>query len=148
MGMPIPSEYVALPPDVELFLTSWLRAALKRRGVDVEVDNKEPADLSFPLTRPLIVVRNDGGPKTSDVTFEWTVGITVLGGTRQDTKPTMDLARLTFALCSSVSVCLAEGSPLAAVAQKNGPYLVNDSADTARAYMTFDYDLTGDVLAI
>lgn len=143
-----PAENVAMPPDVELFLTGWLRAALRKRGYGVEVDNKEPADLAFPLSQPLVVVRNDGGSQTEAVTYEWSIGVTVLGGTRRDTKKTMDLARLVFALATSRAVCLADRSPLANVVQANGPYLVNDTADTARAYMTIDYALVGEILAL
>ena len=145
-----PVENIVVPPDVELFLTGWLRAALKRRGLDVEVSNKEPADLSFPLTRPLIVVRDEGGTQTEIVTYSRGVTFNVLGGTRQDVKPTMDLARLVYALAVSGSVCLAEGSPIAAVDRTSGrgPYLVNDTADTARAYLTVDYFIVGDTMPV
>ena len=146
----VPLENIVVPPDVELFLCGWLRSALRRRGYDVEVSNKEPADLSFPLGRPLIVIRDDGGPQTEIITYNRAVTFNVLGGTRQDTKPTMDLARLVYALAMSGSVCLAEGSPIAAVDRTTGrgPYLVNDTADTTRAYITVDYLLVGDTMPI
>ena len=145
----ISSETLVVLPDVELFLTGWLRNALHKRGyTTVEVGHTEPADLAYPLQHPVIVVRDDGGPQTETVTFDRSVGVTVLGGTRQDTKPTMDLARLTFALVTSMGVCLADGSPIAAVDKTSarGPYLVNDTADTCRAYMTIDYSLVGEFI--
>lgn len=146
MPIPAPQPAPVTPPDVELFLTGWLRAALHRRGYDVEVSNKEPADLAFPLTRPLIVVRDDGGPQTEIITYTATVGITVLAGTRQNDQPAMDLARLVYALATSAGVYLAQGSPITAIDKEGGstrPYRVNDTAETSRAYMTIGYSLTG-----
>lgn len=134
-----------LPPDVEAWLVTYLRSELATAGRPVEVGNKEPADLQVPLTRPLVVVRDDAGPKSSPVTFDRSVGVSVLGGSRSDDYSTKDLARLVFAILTEDAICQAPASPFAAVSWDgcNGPYTVPEDHDVTRCYMTVEYTAVG-----
>lgn len=134
-----------LPPDLEAWLVGHLRGELAASGVDVEVDNKEPAALGVPLEVPLVVVRDDSGPAESVVTFRRQVGVSVLAGTRQDDGPSRALARLVMAVLTDDAIVLAPGSPVAAVAREDvrGPYPVDDDQDVARRYLTVGYTVVG-----
>lgn len=136
-----------VPPDMELWATSYLRAQLKALGKDAEVSNKEPADLTADtMTRPLVVIRDDSGPQTSAVTYGRSLGISVLAGSHQDDQTTGDLARTVMALMADDVVAEAEGSPVAAVVWDgcNGPYSVIEAQDLHRKYMTVEYSVVGE----
>ena len=126
-----------LPPDLELWLTAYLRDALAAEGLDVEVDSKEPTDLTTPLERPLVVVRDDSGGRTSRVSFSRQVGVSVLAGTRMNDSEARHLSRLVYSI--------AAGSPIAAVISSgcNGPYPVEDAQDVSRRYSTLSYRVVG-----
>lgn len=128
------------PPDLELFLTGYLRAVL-----GVECGNKEPE--GWDGTTPLVVVRDDGGAKTGPVTFDRSVGVTVHAGTRQDTAPAMRLAQRAYAALTSPSIAFEKGSPVAAVVDDgcNGPYRVDDDHDASACYLTAEYSVVGDI---
>lgn len=139
---------VVSAPDMELWLCGWLRAQLKQRGHDVQVSNKEPASLKQPLKRPLVVIRDDGGPRVSHVTFNRSFGVSVLAGTRQNDKPVNDLARLVAALLQCDEIYLTDDSPVASVEFSgcNGPYPVVEPGDVGRRYLTVEYTVAGQVL--
>jgi hypothetical protein len=130
-----------LPPDLELYLTQYLRPLLPA----ARVANKEPGDLATPLKQPVVIVRDDSGPKGSPVTFDRSVGVTVLAGDKTADKTANDLARLVYAHLTDPDICTADGSPVAAVADEgcNGPYAVQDDHDYARRYMTIEYTVVG-----
>ncbi|WEV68719.1 hypothetical protein OZX73_05355 [Bifidobacterium sp. ESL0775] len=130
-----------LPPDLELYLTGYLRSRLP----DIRAANKEPNNLTTPLEQPVVIVRDDSGPKGSPVTFDRSIGVTVLAGSKTDDKPANDLARLIYAHLTDPDICIAEGSPIAAVVDEgcNGPYAVQDDHDYARRYMTIEYTVVG-----
>ncbi|CED90261.1 Hypothetical protein AAM4_0366 [Actinomyces succiniciruminis] len=132
-----------LPPDMELWLTGYLRAALEADGEDVEVDAKEPDELTTPLERPLIIVRDDSGARTESITFDRQVGVSVLAGTRTDDREARRLARLVYAIATDPDVALAAGSPVAAVTGANGPYAVAEDQDVSRRYFTVSYSVVG-----
>lgn len=132
-----------LPPDMELWLTGYLRAALEADGEDVEVDAKEPDELTTPLERPLIIVRDDSGARTEAITFDRQVGVSVLAGTRTDDREARRLARLVYAIATDTDVALAAGSPVAAVTGANGPYAVAEDQDVSRRYFTVSYSVVG-----
>ncbi len=140
-----PNRYRVTPPDLEQWLTDYVRQVASVEDIDVEVGNKEPEDLSLPLPRPLIVIRDDSGPKLSRVTFDRSIGATVLGGSRQDDGPTNDLARWLAALLHDPDIVLEPDCPIAAVVEDgcNGPYAVPESLDVARRYMTAQYVAAG-----
>ncbi len=135
-----------MPPDMEMWVTGWLRAQLKADGLDVEVSNKEPAQLQAPLSRPLVVVRDDSGPRESVVTFSRALGVSVLAGTRQNDKPANDLARRVMAILCDPAIIEAAGSPIATIVGDgcNGPMAVTDALNVARRYSTVEYVAVGE----
>ncbi|WRS30601.1 hypothetical protein U6G28_02625 [Actinomycetaceae bacterium MB13-C1-2] len=132
-------------PDLELWLTTYLRTTLKLDGFDVQVSNKEPATLSLPLPKPLIVVRDDSGARLSHVTFDRSVGVSVLAGSKTNDKAANDLARVVQSILTDDAIVDIPGSPIAAVPWDgcNGPYAVADNLDVARRYSTVQYTVVG-----
>lgn len=145
--------------DLELFLTSWYRTALQgseaaavaaRIGAQagllsgVEVDNKETAEPPFP--EKLLVIRDDGGPETSPVTGERSVGLSVLAGTKLAPKPANDLIRVVLALTVLLPAPDVPGqsprNPISAVLERNGPFPVDEAQDRARRFATVVFAVT------
>ncbi len=133
------------PPDLELFLTRYLRERASARGDDVRVGNKESADLK--VTDPdQIVVRDDSGSRSGWTSFDRAAGVSVLAGTRQYDFPANELARDVFADLTDEAILTWPGSPIAGIDWDgcNGPYAVPEQADKARRYMTVAYSVIGD----
>ena len=133
------------PPDLELWLVNHVRAAAAEAGHTVQVGNKEPKTLTVPLARPLIVIRDDSGPRLSAVTFDRSIGASVLAGDRQNDGEANDLARWLASVLFDQDLPLVEGSPIASVVWDgcNGPYAVPETLDVARRYMTAQYVAAG-----
>lgn len=140
------------PPDLELWLTGYIRALAAAEGHNVTVSNKEPPTLTVPLARPLIVIRDDSGPRLSHVTFDRSIGASVLAGTRMNDKPANDLARWLAGVLFDLDLPLGldvpppiSTPPIAAVDPSgcNGPYAVQETLDVARRYLTAQYTVTG-----
>ncbi|KTR96483.1 hypothetical protein NS220_02070 [Microbacterium testaceum] len=133
------------PPDFELWLTGYVRALAAAEEIDVDVDNVEPDDLTVEMERPLIVLRDDSGPRRDVPTFDRSVGATVLGGSKAFPKPINDIARWLSAVLSDEAIVTAPDSPIASVELDgfNGPYPVNDALDVARRYQTAQYTVVG-----
>lgn len=130
-----------LPPDVELFLTGFVRRELAARSDafcrDVFVSN-EFAPASPPRKRQ-VVVRDDSGPDTSVITSEPAVGVTILAESKLVTN---DLARMVKAI---IRDCPGPdpGNPIAAVVASTGPYVVPEESTSHRRYMTFTFSAVG-----
>ena len=131
-----------LPPDIEDYLTRWLRGRIP----DISVGNKEPLKLATPLEKPIVVVRDDSGTRTGLVTWDRSVGVSILAGSKSYDKPANDLARLVYAHLTDDTITDAPGSPIAAILDDGctGPYAVQDDQDVARRYMTIEYSVTGE----
>ncbi len=131
------------PPDLEDWLTGYLRSEFP----EAQVGNKEPSDLGkrLPLAKPVIVVRDDSGPRLDYTTFDRSVGVSVLAGSRANDKPANDLARSVAAVLFDLAIATAPGSPIASVDMGgcNGPYPVVETLDVARRYMTAQYTVIG-----
>lgn len=132
---------IVVPPDLELWLTAYLRSKFP----NVDVTNKEPPTLKLPLSKPLIVVRDDGGPKLGYTTFNRSVGVSVLAGTRTNDKPANDLARGVAGALFDTTLGERAG-PIVSVEDDgcNGPYAVQESLDVARRYITAEYIVIGE----
>lgn len=132
-------------PDLELWLTGYIRSVLTAEGVAAQVSNKEPAALTLPLSKPLVVIRDDSGARLSHVTFDRSVGVSILAGTRMNDKSAGDLARLVMAIMTDDVIVTAAGSPVAAIDWDgcNGPYPVAEELDVARRYGTVQYTVVG-----
>lgn len=128
--------------DLEAFLTSWYRTALRSRtepyAQGVVVDRVEYE----PLPARLAVIRDDGGPETGVVTGERLVGVSVLAGTKEWPEDALDLARLMHALAPSIP-SPDPSNPVAAVLERISPVLVSESQERARAYFTMRVSVVG-----
>ncbi len=135
---------MVMPPDLELWLCTYLRAQLAD-VVGLKVSNREPDDYSGSV--PLIVVRDDGGSQSDRLLFDRSVGVTVRYGPRTSPKKCRDLAARVYGLLTDPSTCLVEGSPIAGISEDgcNGPYAVAEDADIARFYMIFEFSAVGTV---
>lgn len=133
------------PPDLEMWLVGYVRALAVAEGLTVTVSNKEPSTLSLPLTRPLIVLRDDSGARTDHTTFDRSIGASVLAGSRMNDQPANDLARWLSGVLNDDAIVLADGSPITAVVWdgSNGPYAVTETLDVARRYQTAQYVVSG-----
>jgi hypothetical protein len=152
------ADPLVIDSDLELFLTGWYRTALAgteaallaaRIGASsglltgVEVDNKEPADPPFPAK--LLVIRDDGGPASSQVTGERSVGLTVLAGSKLAPKDANDLIRIVLALVVLIPAPDAgetPRNPVSAVLERNGPFPVVEEQDRARRFATVVFAVT------
>lgn len=133
------------PPDLELWLTDYVRSLVASEDVQATVTNKEPVGLSTPLVRPLIVIRDDSGSRRSQVTFDRSIGWSVLAGTRMNDQPANDLARWLAGVLFDLELPLVEGSPIVSVEVDGclGPYAVPEQLDVARRYGTASYVVVG-----
>lgn len=157
--------------DVELFLTGWLRRELAARPEEfcrgVKVSNREPepaqvkadpfpgvtqsvpmflgAESSGYFPDRLVVVRIDSPTRTSIITDNVAVGISVLAGTKDNPQVVNDLSRM---VCALVKDCAAvePGNPVAAVLDVNGPFPVDERQQVARRYMTVVLSCVGSAL--
>lgn len=135
---------MVLPPDLELWLCDYLRSQV----TDVpglQVGNKRH-DAEMPDIRPLITVRDDGGPRDDFAAFTRSVGVNVFGWTRSNDKPCKDLARRVFALLADDMIATVPGSPVIAVdgSSCNGPYPVTEDGPYAHYYLIIAYTVIGE----
>lgn len=144
--------------DLEAFLCSWYRAKLAEiaaggeASVDgFEVDRVEPSqDERFPDW--LLVIRDDSGPAEL-LTAERALGFSVLGGNKQDpTRAKRAAAVVLGALWTIPGTDQVAGgalrNPIASVESTNGPYLVDEDQDRARAYGTALVTVTPEALSL
>lgn len=130
-----------LSPNVPLFLTGFVRGELAKRPEpfckDVFVSNKfAPAT---PVRVRQVVIRNDGGPDTSVITSEPSIGVTILAATEADAD---NLTAMVKAIVRD-SPGVEPGNPIAAVTQSFGPYEVPEESTSHRRYMTFTFAVVG-----
>lgn len=128
--------------DLELFLTTWYRARMLARSEAVcaglEVDRVE----FHPLPAKLMVIRDDGGPETSLLTGERSVGVSILAGTRQNPKDAKDLANIAYAMRSQIPSG-DPANPVAAVLGSTSPVMVPEAQERARVYFTLTLAVAG-----
>ncbi|MNI14214.1 hypothetical protein D3C73_674670 [compost metagenome] len=135
--------------DIEVFLTSHIRQGLNALAgqpfaggfVSNEFWTSNPQD-PRPAPRFQVVVRDDSGPRTSVVTKEPSVGITVLGSDSADKIFIANLGNVVFAIMEGCARS-EPGNPVAAVLGANGPYKVTDDSGHPRRYMTFELSVVG-----
>lgn len=137
---------VSRPPDVELFLCRFVRESLTVAGFpDVWVDRREwtpTAGGSEPAVQ--VIVRDDSGPVTSDISQDVQVGVSVLAGTLEHPVD----ARTVAAVVASIlrrAARVEPGNPVAAVQEFNGPFTVVEESAFARFYMTVVFTVVWDV---
>lgn len=133
------------PPDMEIFLTGYLRECLRDRGMAIQVSNKEPDNLKLPLAKPLIVVRDDGGLQESRISYQANIGVSVLAGTRKNDRAANELARIAYAILTNPEIVSAPDSPITVVDIEGctRPVPVIEDLDVSRRYMTLTYGAVG-----
>jgi hypothetical protein len=126
--------------DLELFLCSWYRARIAAQpepvcqGVTVNrTEQGKPRE---------VVIRDDGGPQTSFLTGERSVGVSILAGTVQNPKDAKDLARIVYALRSQIPSG-DPANPVSAVLDSTSPVMVPESTEKARVYFTLTLAVAG-----
>ncbi len=121
-------------PDVELWLTGYLRNALAARGrVDVFVSNRRGSqDVA-------VWIRRDGGPVLDEVREAARVGINVFAKGATDTQ----VSELSSLVAALIRTC-ADGEPVCRVTQTLGPSPVPDALP--RRYMSFELIVRGEEL--
>lgn len=128
-----PSDVVF--PDVELWTTTYLRAALAARPESyaaAHVDNKVPN----PRRDRMVIVRRDGGPRVSTVTEAARLAVRVWAPTE---KAANDLSRLVRALLTVA----ADGNPVCRVTDLSGPVAVPDESGQPLRYFTLELTVRG-----
>jgi len=127
---------VVVQPDVELWATRWLRAALAARGepyaANVYVSNAVPAQ----RRDRMVLLRRDGGLRLDLLREAARLGVQVWATTDQDAS---DLARLVAALLWSAP----DGQPVLKVTQPTGATPVADPSGQPLRYMTFEVTTRG-----
>lgn len=134
-----------LHADLELFLSGYFQAGLAARPepycADVVVGRDfPPADLLQPGR--FIVIRDDSGPRTSIITKDVTVGITVKAPTISDVKALAAMVEGLLPGCVGVE----PGTPVAALLGVNGPYSVPDPGGGPTQYLTAEFTVVATVL--
>lgn len=135
------------PPNLGPWMVAHVRAQVRAAGINAQVGSREPDDLgrTLPITRPMIVIRDDSGSRLDLTTFDRSLGATIFAGTKSNPGDADDLAQLVAAIMFDSDLPLEAGSPIASVVFSgcNGPYPVTETLDVARRYLTAQYVASG-----
>lgn len=130
--------------DLELFLTGWYRAALASRPEPecsgVAVARVESAKTPPPAKQ--LVIRDDGTSRSTFLTGEASIGLTVLAGTKSSPKDAKDLARIVLALAPKIPFT-DPSNPLTGITGTNGPFMVAEESTFARVYSVVTFSVAG-----
>lgn len=124
--------------DVEMLVTTYVRAALALRVEPYTTGVKVGVTVPNPRPTRLVTVRRDGGPRLDVVRESARIGVNVWAGTEQDAS---DLARLVRALLWA----MPDGKPVTKVTELSGPSPVAEDSG-ARRYLTFELLVKGSEL--
>ena len=132
-------------PNLTQWLAPYIRGEALAAGHTLDVEAKEPAQLRLPLQRPLVVVREDPGSRLNWTTFDCSVGVSVLAGTRLHDLPARELALWLASVLHDDALPLVPGTPIASVEWGGcgGPYGVDEDLDVSRQYLTAQYVVSG-----
>lgn len=139
------AEPAAIHADLELFLTTWYRAALAARP-EPETDDFEVDRVEWdPLPRKLLVIRDDGGPDDWFLTGERTVAFSILAGTKAAPGDAKSVAAIVHALRTLIP-STDPGNPISAVLGATSPVMVDEAQDRARVYFNVTFAVVGTAL--
>lgn len=123
-------------PDVELWATTYLRAALGDRdesyAANVYVSNRVPTQ----RRDRMVLVRRDGGPRLDQTREAARLAVRVWDTNEQDCN---DLARLVRALLWAAP----NGDPVLRVRDLSGPSSVPDESKVHQRYMVLEVTVRG-----
>lgn len=146
--------------DLELWGLAWYRARIAELKAEhpvldgFEVERVEPPP-GEPFPKKLLVFRDDSGPGTL-LTAERAIGLSVLMDTKLGPLEAKAAAAIFLGLVwtmpepgdGTLTVgALPARNPVAAVTEVNGPYMVPEDQDRARAYGTATITVTPVALA-
>lgn len=127
-----------LLPDVELWATTYLRAAITARSEtytdDVFVSNRVPTE----RRDRMVIVRRDGG-RAFDIFDDARLSVRVWATTEQDAT---DLSRMVTALLWAAP----DGAPVVSVTQESGPSPVPDDSGQHLRYSVYTIRTRGEAL--
>lgn len=126
-------------PDVELWATGYLRAALAARPEPYAAVNTVSNRVPPTRTNRMVIVRRDGG-NSDGLRDQARVSVQVWAKTEQDAT---DLARLVAALLWAAPT----GDPVLMVRQQSGPTPIADTSGQPLRYLVFDIHTRGEALA-
>lgn len=115
-----------LLPDVELWATTYLRAAVTARAEPYTDDVFVGTSVPNPRRGRMVIVRRDGG-RAFDVFDDARLSVRVWAGTEQDAT---DLARMVNALLWAAP----NGQPVVKVTHESGPTPVADESKQSLRY--------------
>lgn len=123
-------------PDVPLWATAYLRAALADRTEAYA--NSVHVGTQMPAKRPkrAVILRRDGGTRIDSTRESARLSAQVWAGTEQDVN---DLTRLVRALVWAAP----NGDPVVRVDDSAGPSTIVDESEQPGRYMTFDVIVRG-----
>jgi hypothetical protein len=132
--------------DLELFLTTWFRRELALRPEayckNVSVVITEPSDPAKPFPARLLVIRWDGSSRTSALSAEASIGLSVLAGSKANPKDANDLVLMVQALAEKLPA-VEQGNPVTDLRESTGPFAIAEQQDRARRYLTITLGVVG-----
>lgn len=136
---------IVVHADLEHWLCEWIRSRAPFLGVTPAwVSNSErPSEAGGPPAagEVHIRVRDDSGPNGDVGMKDSTIGVTVIGHTRQSPKIVRDVAAYVVALIEGEAPLAA--SPIADVQVTSGPYSVPSDNDEIRMYAVLEITSVG-----
>lgn len=127
---------VVVPPDVELWLTGWLRDVLAERAEAVAAAVTVGTVLGNPRPVKAVTVALDGGPALDVARSVARVRLNVWAGTERDAN---DLARLVYALV----VACPDGNPVLSARGVLRPIAVPDPSGQPHRLTTVELTVRG-----
>ena len=131
--------------DLEKFLCDWYRARLAARPEPICSGVQVDRAVFEPLPSKLVVIRDDGGPETSLLTGERSVGVSILAGTTAYPSAAKQLAQIVYALRSQIPSG-DPSNPVAAVLDSTAPVMVPEAQERACVYFTLNLAVAGRLL--
>ena len=136
----------SMPPDIELFLTTYLRDNLPNED-NLQIDIKEPDNYNG--TYPLITIRNDDGEKDEFNRYTFDIAINIQGWDRTNSKKCKDLANQVFALLTNITKLLNQPhSPIITVNSENCtlPHPITTNPNRAHYYFVIALATVGEIV--
>ena len=125
-------------PDVDLYLTTYLRAALTARTEPYAATVTVSTAIPNPRTARMVIVRRDGGTRIDATRETARMSLQVFASTEQHAN---DLTRLVRALVGASAG--AASSPMVAVRESGGPVRVEDPSGQHLRLLVVDLTVRG-----
>lgn len=134
------------PPDIELFLTTYLRDNLPNED-NLQIDIHEPDNYNG--TYPLITIRNDDGEKDEFNRYTFDIAINIQGWDRTNSLKCKTLANKVFSLLMNREKLLKQaGSPVLTINEDNStlPHAITTNPNRAHYYFVIALATVGEIV--